>query len=87
MNILCWPWENGIKPYFTNKEGFEWYVDKGMNSYIKIKELKDVYAFIVKKGELIDRVLISGDQRVIHSGGSYEDVSCKIDILAALSRL
>lgn len=80
------PWDKGEKPYFKNPEGFEWYKDKSIQNWIdrdteSAPKLKNVYAFLVKKGDEVDRVLINDKQQVIYSTKRFEDMCVRIDIL------
>jgi len=82
------PWENNIKPYFVNEEGFEWYIDEEMTEYARKKDprngnegLKGVVCFFVKKGDFITRTLIDEHQHILHDDQSLEGMATKIDLL------
>jgi hypothetical protein len=80
------PWEKGIKPYFINPEGFEWYIDEELTEYAKKdlhnhKGLKNVVGFYVKKGNDITRVLIDNKQRVLSEDQTLDGMYTKVDIL------
>jgi len=71
-NLELFPWDRNEKPYFINPEGFEWYIDKDIQRWINrdtesAPKLENVYAFLVRKGNEIDRVLINDKQQVIYS--------------------
>lgn len=72
---MFYPWEQGKKPYFTNPEGFEWYVDDFATKYALQDEctssvhtrkgLRNVVAFYVKKGDDVTSVLIDDKQHIV----------------------
>lgn len=82
------PWENDKQPDFVNEEGFEWYIDKDMTKYARQTDerngnpgLKNVACFFVKKDEMVTRVLIDDQQRVLHEDTALDGMATKIDIL------
>ena len=87
MDFRLFPWENDEKPYFVNDEGFEWYLDKDTNNWLKkdmengVNGIKDMACFFVKKGEDVTRVLIDSNQKIIKSDKSWESMLCYIDII------
>ena len=86
IQFKFFPWENGESPYFTNEEGFDWYIDKMLTDYARRKSdgsvpLKAVCFFVVKDGELMSRVLVGEQQNILHEDNSLEGMSVKIDIL------
>lgn len=83
-----WPWDRDEKPYFINEEGFEWYMDKHMLAYARQdtlahKGLKNIYPFIVKKGENISRVLIDDKQNQLYDTLGFEAMAVRIDMIKA----
>ena len=84
--LRFFPWEKGDKPYFVNPEGFEWYIDKDIQNYMTREDrngirIKDLYAFLVKKGDEIDRVILDDKQNIIYSNKGYESVLYYIDTI------
>ena len=86
-NFSFFPWSQGEKPYFTSPDGWEWYIDEstqkwatreGMN---KIKPLKNVMCFYVKKGDDITRCMIDNNQKVLCEDTSLEGMAWKIDMI------
>lgn len=84
--LKFFPWEKGEKPYFVNPEGFEWYIDKNIQNYITREDrngikIKHLYAFLVKKDNEIDRVILDDKQNIIYSSKGYENVLYYIDTI------
>lgn len=81
------PWEKGEKPFFTNEEGFDWYVDKKLTEYCMkppdpLQPLNAVCFFVVKNNNLEGRVLIDKKtNKVIGENLSLESMLYKIDFL------
>lgn len=85
--LKIFPWENDVKPYFVNEEGFEWYLDDDTNKWLRkdmvngVKGIKDHACFFVKKGDDITRVLIDSKQNIIKDDKNWEGMLAFIDIL------
>jgi hypothetical protein len=80
-----WPWESeGSKPFHTNEEGFEWWLDDSMQRYIDQDfpkpKLKDTMACLVRKGDDVTRVIINDKQELLYSNKSLEAVACWVDM-------
>ena len=91
LSLKLFPWENGIKPYFVNPEGFEWYVDKDIQRWIdreteSLPKLNNVYAFLVKRDNDISRVLINNKQQIIYDTKGFEDMCFHIDALKLIRK-
>jgi len=83
-------WKNK-KPYFTNPEGFEWYLDPYHQTFATIDEevhkgLKDVVCFVVKKGNDLNYIMIDKNQNVIcdYKYNNIEGYQAKIKILKVI---
>ena len=87
MELKLFPWENDVKPYFVNEEGFEWYLDNETNSWIRrdlangVKGIKNIVCFFVRKGDTLTRILIGENQKVIYEHTNWESMLAYIDIL------
>jgi len=92
MAAFAFPWEKGEKPYFTNAEGFEWYVDKETTEWAHRKDqhgtkLENIVGFFVRKGKFAERVLMDKEiNQIVYSSTSLEAVAYHIDALKALKR-
>lgn len=89
--LFKFPWDCGKDPYFTNAEGWSWYVDSEMSKYSNkaigdTPGLKNIYAFYVKKDKDIVRVLIDNQQNIIWEGTNLEAQACFIDALKIARR-
>lgn len=88
LPISVFPWDRNEKPYFVNEEGWEWYLEEGMNEWIKSRskhwgiDLK-IVAFFVKKGKVINRILIDTNQQILTANTSMEAMAVYIDMLFA----
>jgi len=80
------PWKNGEKPYFTNKEGFDWYIQEDLTEYCKEKGLLNVVVFLVAKGEKPETYAVVEKGRLLHTNQQYEGVLCWIDCISFVMR-
>lgn len=88
MPLGIWPWENKEKPFFTNDEGFDWWVDKILTeSCEKSKErgvgwpLPNTKVFLVSKNNKpITYAIVRGNE-LIYENKNYEAVCYRIDFL------
>lgn len=92
LQALALPWEKGEKPYFTNPEGYEWYMDKETTEWAHREDqhgtkLENIVGFFVRKGEFAERVLMDKEiNQMIYSSTSLEAIAYRIDMLKALKR-
>lgn len=85
--LNLWPWERGEKPYFTNEEGFEWYIEKDLTKQCQTERLKlpaiNMVVFLVaKNNEPLERVLMDvKTEQIVYSSTSLEEMAVHIDWL------
>ena len=90
INFGIWPWdEANAKPYFTNPEGFEWWIDKSSTQWAHRdieptggKGAKNLLCFIVRKDEKpVSRVVMDKNtNEVVYENGNLEAVACWLDM-------
>ena len=89
-NFKIWPWDNeDAKPYFTNEDGVEWWIEKNLTDWATRKDavnpsskpLKAMCFITRKNGEILDHVLVGEKQNILAVDSNYEQMACKIDIL------
>lgn len=94
IKLKLWPWDHeGEKPFFTNPEDIEWWIDKETTEWAHREDsqgttLENIVGFILRKDEKpITRVLMDKESNeVIYSNTNLENVACHIDMLKALKR-
>jgi len=94
LNFKLWPWnDENAKPFFTNEEGVEWWVDKDTTEWAHREDsqgtsLKNIVGFILRKDEKsLTRVLMDREtNNLVYSSDLLEAVACHIDMLKAAKR-
>ena len=88
------PWERGEKPHFTNKEGFDWYIEKQLTDWAKrenatnqTKPLKAVCFLVAKDNKPVSFVLVGENKEILADQTSYENMSHQIDILRLIQSI
>ena len=78
--MKIFPWERGEKPYFTNEEGFDWYIDELLTN--KAKEINAMCFYVVKNKKPITKILIDKEtNNVLYEHTNLESMACHIDML------
>lgn len=68
---------------FTNKEGYDWFIDKLSSSYAESRGLKGYKFYLVGiDGEIKERIIVDKSNQAIFSSRAAEEIGVHIDILS-----
>lgn len=89
FKLKLFPWDDeGTKPFFTNSEGIEWWVEKETTQWANRENehgisLKNIVGFILRKdGNPLTRVLMDKEtDEVIYENTGLEAIACYISML------
>ena len=71
---------------FTNEKGYDWFIDKSMVDYAKVRKVHGYKFYIVgKDGKPLERVMLDRNNQPKYTTTSSEDMAVKIDIMKRLS--
>lgn len=85
-DFFKFPWENGETPYYSDS-GVDWYLDKKSTKYLHEETINgtpginNMFCFITKNDDDINRVIIDDNQNIIYVTKSLESLLYKIDFL------
>ena len=88
MSFISWPWERNEKPFFTNPEGFDWWVNEILTEACERDtfggpgvSLPNTKVFLVSKdNKPITYAIVSGN-KLIYENTNFEAVCYRIDAL------
>ncbi len=87
-----YPWENGEKLFFTNDEGYEWYMNEYDTEWAHSADsfgttLPNLICIYIRKGDFATRGMMDKiTNELIYTDTSMEGIAVKIDMLKFIKR-
>jgi hypothetical protein len=91
MNLLSWPWERDEKPFFSNDEGFDWWIVEILTQACEREgvgsPLPNTKVFFVSKdNKPVTYAIVRGNE-LIYENTNFESVCYKIDVLRMIEEV